>query len=140
MRGREILPASNSDAVAEGDAPGKEITVLAVTDDRRLREELSFGFPQTVRVTETVDARDALRSMQDLAPSVVVVDLQTGSSGAISLMKEMQQRPALASIPVLVLLERDQDAWLADSFGAAAHLTKPVETGALVAGLLQLVR
>jgi two-component system, OmpR family, response regulator len=126
--------------VADSKAPGKEITVLAVTDDQRLREELSFGFPQKVQVAATVDARDALRSMQARAPSVVVVDLQTGSSGGISLMKEMQQHPALSSIPVLVLLERDQDAWLAREFGAAAHLTKPVETGELVAGLLQLAR
>ena len=116
----------------------EEISILAVTDDRRLREELSFGFPQGVDVTSTVDARDAARSMQDKVPSVVVVDLQTGSSGGISLMKEMQQHPALASVPVLVLLERDQDAWLAHAFGAAAHLTKPVETGELVAQLLTL--
>jgi DNA-binding response OmpR family regulator len=116
----------------------EDISVLAVTDDHRLREELSFGFPQPVQVTSTVDARDAVRSMQDNIPSVVVVDLQTGSSGGISLMKEMQQHPALASVPVLVLLERDQDAWLARAFGAAAHLTKPVETGELVAQLLTL--
>ena len=118
---------------------GDQISVLAVTDDRRLREELSFGFPQGVKVSSTVDARDAILSMTEAVPSVVVVDLQTGSSGGVSLLKEMQQHPALASIPVLVLLERSQDAWLARAFGAAAHLTKPVETGELVAALLMLV-
>jgi DNA-binding response OmpR family regulator len=125
--------------VAGTQVQGKDTSVLAVTDDRRLREELSFGFPQRVQVSSTVDARDAIRSMLDAVPSVVVVDLQTGSSGGVSLLKEMQQHPALASVPVLVLLERSQDAWLAHEFGATAHLTKPVETGELVSALLMLV-
>jgi DNA-binding response OmpR family regulator len=125
--------------VAGTQVQGKDTSVLAVTDDRRLREELSFGFPQRVEVSSTVDARDAIRSMRDAVPSVVVVDLQTGSSGGVSLLKEMQQHPALASVPVLVLLERNQDAWLAHEFGATTHLTKPVETGELVSALLMLV-
>jgi DNA-binding response OmpR family regulator len=115
------------------------IDVLAVTDDRHLRQELSYGFPQQVRIASSVDARDALRLMEGETPSVVVVDLQTGSSGAISLLKEMQQHRALASIPVLVLLERDQDAWLVTAFGATAYLTKPVETGEVVHKLMSLV-
>jgi two-component system, chemotaxis family, chemotaxis protein CheY len=118
----------------------KGLKVLAVTDDRHLREELTYGFPENVRTASTVDARDALRLMESDTPSVVVVDLQTGSSGGVSLLKEMQQRPALASIPVLVLLERDQDAWLVEAFGATAHLTKPVETGELVAMLMTLTQ
>ncbi|MDP9224270.1 MAG: hypothetical protein M3P18_10510, partial [Actinomycetota bacterium] len=76
------------------------ISILGVTDDERLREELSFGFPENVRVALAVDARDAVRTMQREVPSVVVVDLQTGSSGAISLLREMQQYPRLASVPV----------------------------------------
>ena len=116
----------------------KGIEVLAVTDDRHLREELTYGFPANVRIASTVDARDALRLMEGETPSVVVVDLQTGSSGGVSLLKEMQQHSALASIPVLVLLERDQDAWLVKAFGATAHLTKPVETGRLVDMLITL--
>jgi DNA-binding response OmpR family regulator len=125
--------------VADPDTNPKPIRIVAVTDDHRLREELSYGFPQQVDVVETVDARDAVRSMRETVPSAVVVDLQTGSSGGISLLKEMQQHPALASVPVLVLLEREQDAWLSRAFGAAGHLTKPVETGELVAGLLSLL-
>jgi DNA-binding response OmpR family regulator len=116
----------------------EDIAVLAVTDDRRLREELEYGFPQRVSITSTTDARDAVRFMLDHPPSVAVVDLQTGSSGGVSLLKEMQQHPALASVPVLVLLERQQDTWLVHEFGAAAHLIKPVETGELVDRLMTL--
>jgi two-component system, OmpR family, response regulator len=129
---KETPPPSKSETVADPLVRNERIDVLAVTDDRHLREELGYGFAQNVRIASSVDARDALRSMQAEVPSVVVVDLQTGSSGAISLLREMQQHPALASIPVLVLLERNQDAWLVESFGATAHLTKPVETGELV--------
>jgi DNA-binding response OmpR family regulator len=126
--------------VEETEVNGDRIMVLAVTDDHRLREELTYGFPQKVSVISTTDARDALDRMQTERPSVVVVDLQTGSSGGISLLKEMQQHPALASVPVLVLLERVQDAWLATEFGAAAHLIKPVESGELVDRLMTLTR
>jgi DNA-binding response OmpR family regulator len=136
---KETLQASNPERVTDPQPDPTDIRIAAVTDDHRLREELSYGFPQQVDVIENVDARDAIRSMRETVPSVVVVDLQTGSSGGISLLKEMQQHPSLASVPVLVLLEREQDAWLAKIFGAAAHLVKPVETGELVAGLLSLV-
>jgi DNA-binding response OmpR family regulator len=136
---RETLQASNPERKGDPPIDENDVRIVAVTDDHRLREELSYGFPQQVDVVESVDARDAVRSMRATVPSAVVVDLQTGSSGGISLLKEMQQHPALASVPVLVLLERDQDAWLAQTFGAAAYLTKPVETGELVAGLLSLV-
>jgi DNA-binding response OmpR family regulator len=115
-----------------------KVNVLAVTDDERLRDELTFGFPENVRVTLAVDARDAARTMAEQVPSVVVVDLQTGSSGAISLLREMQQHARLATIPVVVLLEREQDAWLARQFGAIASLIKPVETGELIDKLLLL--
>jgi DNA-binding response OmpR family regulator len=125
--------------MADPGIQGNDLQVLAVTDDHHLREELEFGFPQKIQVVSRVDARDAIRSMLDATPSVVVVDQQTGSSGALSLLKEMQQHPSLASIPVLVLLERTQDAWLARSFGASAYLTKPVETGELVDKLLKLI-
>jgi hypothetical protein len=37
-----------------------------------------------------------------------------------------------------MLLERDQDAWLADQAGARLHMTKPVETSELVAEALRL--
>jgi DNA-binding response OmpR family regulator len=135
---KETLQASKSEH--EGDQiDSHDIRIVAVTDDHRLREELSYGFPQQVDVVKSVDARDAIHSMRETVPSAVVVDLQTGSSGGISLLKEMQQHQALASVPVLVLLEREQDAWLAKTFGAAAHMTKPVETGELVARLLSLV-
>jgi DNA-binding response OmpR family regulator len=77
--------------------------------------------------------------MKETIPSAVVVDLQTGSAGGVSLLREMQQHASLSSIPVLVLLEREQDAWLANNFGAAAHLTKPVQTSELVSTVLALL-
>ena len=75
---RETLHAPKSES-AYPRMGAAEISILAVTDDRRLREELKFGFPEGVDVTSTVDARDAARSMQDKVPSVVVVIFKRGA-------------------------------------------------------------
>jgi DNA-binding response OmpR family regulator len=46
----------------------------------------------------------------------------------------------LSDVPIVMLLEREQDGWLARQAGAAHVLVKPVETSALVDAALALVR
>lgn len=113
--------------------------VLVVSDDAALREELRFGFPQEFEVELARDARDALQILQDGAYALVIADIQTGSSGGFALAKDMSQSPRLAEIPILMLLEREQDAWLAREAGARGHRTKPLEVDRLATEALALI-
>jgi DNA-binding response OmpR family regulator len=104
-------------------------TILVVSDDPRLEDHMRSGLPAGLEVVSEGDAREAIARLAELTPRAVVVDLQTGSAGGYGLARDMSQTLRLASIPVVVLIERDQDRWLAQQAGAAVTLTKPV-TGA----------
>ncbi|MDQ4142134.1 MAG: response regulator [Actinomycetota bacterium] len=125
---------------ADADKREDELRVLVVTDDAQLAHEASFGFPVGVRVTVVRDAREALEFAGQQTPSVVVVDLQTGSSGGIALAREMAQDDRLANVPIMMLLERPEDEWLAKRGGAHLVRTKPLDTTELVTDTLELAR
>lgn len=115
------------------------IRVLVVTDQESVRDALRYGFPDDVSVSFVMDAREALRAMPEVAPSVVVVDLQTGSAGGYGLTRDMSEDPRWTRTPVIMLLERDQDVWLARQAGAAVALTKPIVASTLIDEIRTLV-
>lgn len=113
--------------------------VLVVSDDERIRDEARFGFSPTLEVALAREARDALQQMRADVPLVVIMDLHSGTAGGYALCKEMDQVPFLRDVPVLMLLDRDQDAWLAKQAGAELVRTKPIDTSDLVADALSLI-
>jgi DNA-binding response OmpR family regulator len=116
-----------------------ETSLLVVSDDPSVREEMIYGAPSGVEVLSAGDAREAWRVMLDTTPSAVVVDLQTGSAGGFALVRDMSSDPRLERIPVMMLLEREQDAWLARQAGATDFRVKPLETERLVSACLALL-
>jgi DNA-binding response OmpR family regulator len=120
------------------DEPASTLRVLVVSEDPLIREEAEFGFPTGVEIDFASDAREAFRKLEARVPDVLVVDIQTGSAGGFSLATEMNQRARMRDVPILMLLERTQDAWLANQAGAARHRVKPLETPDLVADVLEL--
>lgn len=108
--------------------------------DERVREHARFGFPPDVDVHLAEDSRDAHRIVADVVPDVVVADLLAGAAGGFNFARDMASDDRLRSVPVLILLDRVQDAWLARQAGARAHRTKPVHADVLVADTLALAR
>jgi DNA-binding response OmpR family regulator len=113
------------------------LRVLVVTDNDPVREELEYGFPEPVEVKFARDSREAWQRLFDEGDQVtaVVVDLQTGAAGGFALASDMKAVRALAEVPVVILLERDQDRWLARQAGAAAALLKPVTASQVLAAI-----
>jgi DNA-binding response OmpR family regulator len=120
------------------DAEPSQTRVLVVSDDPLVREEARYGFPSGFVVSFAIDSRDALTQLEEQTPSVVVADLQTGNAGGYALARDMAQSARLARIPVLMLLQREQDEWLARSAGATAFCTKPLGAGRLARRVLAL--
>ena len=100
--------------------------VLVVTNERGAGEDAVSGFPSDVEVDVAADARSAWSLLQSRTPAVVVVDLRTGSAGGFALARDMKANARLSKVPILMLLERDQDGWLAKQAGATRWLVKPV--------------
>ena len=113
--------------------------ILVVTDDPGLDLEARCAFPDDFDVVVVRDARGASRELAAWTPAVVIVDLLSGSAGGFALGRDMSQDPGLANVPLLMLIERHQDEWLAREAGAAAVRTKPIDTAELVATTLDLV-
>jgi len=117
----------------------EKVRVLVVSEDQAVLEDARFGFPSHVEVTTASDATDAGKTLEDFRPSAVIVDQQTGSAGGFALSRYMKQMKMLKDVPVLILLEREQDAWLARQAGAAMFRTKPITAESLAADILSLV-
>jgi CheY-like chemotaxis protein len=77
--------------------------------------------------------------MREDAPDAAIVDIHTGSAGGYGLAKDMSQEPRLSKVPVLMLLERAQDTWLARQAGAALIKVKPVSSADLVREALAMM-
>jgi DNA-binding response OmpR family regulator len=112
--------------------------VLVVTDDPTLRHEARFAFPSDFDVVVVHDAREAWAELKEWTPAVLVVDLLSGSAGGFALGSDMAQDLRLTRVPMLMLIDRHQDEWLARQAGADAVRTKPIDTAELVASALDL--
>ncbi|HEX9854332.1 MAG TPA: response regulator [Acidimicrobiia bacterium] len=104
-------------------------TILVVADEPWVRNEVHAALttpdfdlidhsnPATVTAELDADPYDA-----------VVVDLQVGSMGGMAITRSIRQRAAIdneKATPVVVLLDRQADAFLAKRAGAAAWVVKP---------------
>lgn len=105
---------------------GDERYLLVVSDDERLGMELGFTLPPKMSLRAVADAREAWRAMAERTPDVVCVEIRSGSAGGFALARDMAHKASYRNIPILMLLEREQDRWLADQAGAAAVLVQPV--------------
>jgi two-component system, chemotaxis family, chemotaxis protein CheY len=121
-------------------SPSPAGTIVAVSDDPRVADELRFGLPDGFEIAVAVDGRDAWKEVAaGVTPIAVVVDLQTGSAGGFSLARDMSQNALLGVVPIVMLIERDQDEWLAREAGARVILRRPLEPAVLVDALLSVL-
>lgn len=118
---------------------GSPVRVLIVSRDDSILDDARFGFPTDAEVKTASDARQAREVLKDFQPSVVIADLMSGSAGGFVVAREMSQMAALIDVPILILLDRDQDSWLAVQAGATMHRTKPLTAESLAADALSLI-
>lgn len=77
---------------------------------------------------EVNDPRQATERLGDTNPAVVIVDFQVGSMGGMAVTRAIRDEGAASrgdAPPVILLLDRDADAFLAGRSGAAGWVRKP---------------
>jgi CheY-like chemotaxis protein len=100
------------------DAPSVRAEVLAVVD--------SPGND----VTQVPSGPDLLAQVANDAPDLVVVDMQMGNMGGMAVCLDLRLEEsygALPHIPVLMLLDRRADVFLAKRSGAEGWVVKPLD-------------
>jgi DNA-binding response OmpR family regulator len=116
-----------------------EKTVLVVSDDPEVQRELQYAFPQDIDLEVIDDAIGAWDRLKEITPGLVIVSIRTGNAGGFALAREMRMVGRLEDVPVLMLLERSQDKWLAKEGGATKIRVAPFEASDLVADALELL-
>lgn len=85
-------------------------------------------------VTHLDDPRQIADRLVTDKPDAVLVDLQVGSMGGMAVCREVRTTGDDAP-PVILLLDRDADSFLAGRSGAVASVRKPFSSGALRAAI-----
>ncbi len=106
--------------------------ILVASDEAWVREEvdsvLSTLSDTTVR--EVSSGAAVVPAVQEAAPDLVVADLQIGNMGGIAVCLELRLEESggrVGHVPVLILLDRRADVFLARRADAEGWLVKPLD-------------
>jgi len=81
-------------------------------------------------IWEVASGPETLAAVADEPPDLVIVDLQMGSMGGMAVCLELRLEASygnLPRVPVLMLLDRRPDVFLAKRSGAEGWLVKPLD-------------
>lgn len=107
-------------------------TVLLATDADWIRDEVesALGDEQTTVVTVRSGA-EVIGAVAEVKPDLVVLDLQIGNMGGMAACMALRLEESggrLPHVPVLMLLDRVADVFLAQRSGAEGWLIKPLDS------------
>jgi DNA-binding response OmpR family regulator len=114
------------------DTNARDLMRVAVGSlERRLGEPVSFLDAPDGELGARVGLRER--------PDAVVADEIASRAGAFSMAKDLRGAPNPYLGPIVIILERKHDAWLARWSGADAWFVRPVDPFALADRLVELI-
>lgn len=112
--------------------------VLVVEDNRDARAILRLLLAyHGALVTEAATRDDAVRTLEQVVPDVVVADMLLGTEDALLLLREVRKRGFRA--PFIAVSAQDFDAEQLAAAGFEAYLRKPVDHQRLIDTILAVI-
>ncbi len=109
--------------------------VVVASDASWVRDQVKAALVNPgFEVIEVSRGQDVRRLVGEVEPDVVVVDLQIGNMGGMAVSMDLRLEEydgRLPHVPILLLLDREADKFLARSSKADAVLVKPFDPGTL---------
>lgn len=106
--------------------------ILVATDANWIRDEVEGALAgPDVTVRWVRHGMDVLPAVAEKAPELVVLDLQIGNMGGMATAMALHHEASagrLPRIPVLMLLDREPDVFLARRSDADGWLIKPIDS------------
>jgi len=103
--------------------------VLVVADETWTRNRVHAALSEPgFELRDVTDPTDVVTALRDNDPDVVVVDLQIASKGGMAITRSLRHAEEIDGIdhvPVVLLLDRRADAFIAKRAGAEAWVQKP---------------
>ncbi len=105
--------------------------VLVATDAQWVVDELvaALSGPET-SFTVCRNGRDVTGVVMARTPDIAILDLQSGSMGGVAVamnLRHDESSGAMPHVPILLLLDRDADIFIARRSGADAWIVKPLD-------------
>ena len=113
--------------------------VLLATDADWIAAECEAALSGEHTVHRVRRGADVLDAVEEIDPEAVLLDLQIGNMGGMAACMAIRQEEDMGRLeprPVLMLLDRDADEFLARSSSADGWLVKPINP----MGLARMVR
>ena len=117
--------------------------VLVAADARWVRDQVRAALvgpgQEVLEVTRGQDVRAAVATHR---PDLVILDMQIGNMGGVAVAIDLRLEESggrLPHVPVLLLLDREADRFLARRADADAELVKPVDAGTLRRAVKQVL-
>ena len=104
--------------------------ILLATDSDALADEVEAAVAGTHLLHRVRAGVDVVPAIGEVDPGLVLLDLQIGNMGGVAACLAVRQREEMGDIderPVLLMLDRDVDVFLANEAHADGHLIKPVD-------------
>ena len=120
------------------DTPGSgELRVLLVDDHDLFRTGLrNLLEEQGVQIVgEAANGQDAVRAVRELAPDIVVMDLNMPGMSGVDATREITAMSPLTRVVVLTISDQDQDVMDAIVAGACGYLVKDSSIQELIRGI-----
>ena len=129
---RLILSEQGVTSAADGSDSVRSVqTILVASDAPTLRREIEAVISgPDVEVRAVTSGPEVVAFVADESPDLVIVDMQMGNMGGMAVCLELRLQEsydALDHIPVLMLLDRRPDVFLARRSGAEGWLVKPLD-------------
>lgn len=109
--------------------------VVVASDASWVRDQVKAALVNPgFEVIEVSRGQDVRRVVEEVEPDLVVVDLQIGNMGGMAVSIDLRLEESggrLPHVPILLLLDRVADKFLARSSRADAILVKPFDPGTL---------
>ena len=106
-------------------------TILVASDLATLRREIEAVISgPDVQVRSVTSGPEVVSFVAEESPDLVIVDMQMGNKGGMAVTLELRLQEsydAIDHIPVLMLLDRRPDVFLARRSGAEGWLVKPLD-------------
>jgi DNA-binding response OmpR family regulator len=110
-------------------------TILVAADGAWIRDQVRNAFVAPGHdVVEVARGQDVRDTVQRITPDLVILDMQIANMGGVAVAIDLHLEAAagrLPEVPILLLLDREHDRFLAKRAAADADLVKPVDAGTL---------
>jgi CheY-like chemotaxis protein len=117
--------------MGRGQYPPDMPEVLVVSDSSKVREEVIASLPDTnITVRELNHGADVLPAVQAKKPDLIVLDQQIGRMGGMATALDLHLEAGagrLPHVPILMLLDRRADVFLARRSDAEGWVVKPID-------------